>query len=279
MKRTVKQAKRSKETNIATICKSNPKCFYSYINERRIVRDKVGPPKTPDGIVVTTDNDMANTLNDYFSSVFTQEQLNNIPQLDQYEGNAIDIFNFRVNEVQEKLQHLNIYKSTGPDLLHPIILRTLEDSLSATIIYIFNSSAETGIIPVDWKSANVTAIHKKGSRQEPGNYRPISLTSVVCKTMERLVKERLIAHLEGNNLIGDSRHRFRNKRSCLTSLLDFFAQVIDTYDSDNNKAVDFLVYLDFQKVFVLTRYHMRESWQRSMHMASKVMQPDRSGTG
>ena len=72
VKRSLKQAKRSKETNIATICKSNPKFFYSYINERRIVRDIVGPLKTPDGIVVTTCNDMANTLNDYFSSVFTQ---------------------------------------------------------------------------------------------------------------------------------------------------------------------------------------------------------------
>ena len=51
-----------------------------------------------------------------------------------------------------------------------------------------------------------------------------------------------------NNLIGDSQHGFRNKRSCLTSLLDFFAQVIDTYDTNNNKAVD-LVYLDFQTGF------------------------------
>ena len=150
--------------------------------------------------------------------------------------------------MQEKLKHLNIYKSTRPDLLHPRILQTLEDSLSAPLTYIFNSSAETGIIPVDWKSANVTAIHKKGSIQEPGNYRPISLTSVVCKTMGRLVKERLITHLEGDNLIGDSQHGFRNKHSCLTSLLDFFAQVIDTYDTDNNKAVD-LVYFDFHKAF------------------------------
>ena len=150
--------------------------------------------------------------------------------------------------MQEKL-HLKIYKSTGPDLLHPRILRTLEDSLSAPLTYIFNSSAETGIIPADWKSENVTAKHKKGSRQEPGNYRPISLTSVVCKTMKRLVKERLITHLyRGNNLIGDAQHGFRNKRCCLTSLLDFFAHVIDTYDSDNNKAV-YLVYLDFQKAF------------------------------
>ena len=73
----------------------------------------------------------------------------------------------------------------------------------------------------DWKSANVTAILTKGNSQEPGNYRPISLTSVVCKTMERLIKGKIITHLEGNNLVGDSQHGFRNKCSCLTSLLDF----------------------------------------------------------
>ena len=133
-------------------------------------------------------------------------------------------------------------------MLHPRILSALENKLARPLTHIFNNSVETGIIPEDWKSANMTAIHKKRSRQEPGNYRPISLTPVVCKTTERLVKGRLIIHLEMNNLIGDSQHGFRNKRSCLTSLLDFFAQVIDTYATDNNKAVD-LVYLDFQKAF------------------------------
>ena len=74
--------------------------------------------------------------------------------------------------------------------------------------------------------------------------------------MQRLIKSKIITHLEGNNLIGDSQHGFRNKRRCLTSLLDFFAHVIDTYDTGNNKAVD-LIYLDFQKAF--DKYHMKGS--------------------
>ena len=121
---------------------------------------------------------------------------------------------------------------------------SVENLLPLLVESIINYSVETGIIPEDWKSVNVTAIHKKGSRQEPGNYRPMSLTSVVCKTMERSVKGRLITNLEMNNLICDSQHGCRNKRSCLTSVLDFFAQVIDTYDPDYKRAVD-LVYLDF----------------------------------
>ena len=142
----------------------------------------------------------------------------------------------------------NLYKSTGPDKLHPRILRALEDKLARPLTHIFNNWVETVIIPEDLKSANVIAIiiHRKGSRQEPRNYRPTNLTSVVCKTMERLVKGRLITHLEMNNLIGDSQHCFRNKRNCLTCLLDFFSQVIDAYCTDNKKVVN-LVYLDFQK--------------------------------
>ena len=72
-------------------------------------------------------------------------------------------------------------------MFHSRILRALEDKLARPLTHIFNISVEIGCILEDWKSANVTAIHKKGSRQEPGIYRPISLTTVVCKTMERLV--------------------------------------------------------------------------------------------
>ena len=82
----------------------------------------------------------------------------------RYQSNILDTFNFSTEEVQETLQHLNIYKSTGPHILQPRILRALEDKLARPLTHIYDNSIETGIIPEDWISANVTAIHKKGSR-------------------------------------------------------------------------------------------------------------------
>ncbi|KAF2348443.1 Reverse transcriptase domain [Trinorchestia longiramus] len=93
--------------------------------------------------------------------------------------------------------------------------------------------------------ANVT-IFKKGNKQIPNNHRLISLTSVISKTIERLLKVRITKHLSDQNLINDTKHGFREKRNYLTNLLDFFGEVNRIYD--RTKAVD-LLYLDFQKAF------------------------------
>ena len=101
-------------------------------------------------------------------------------------------------------------------------------------------------IPNDWKIANVTPVHKKGDKTLAGNYRPISLTSIVGKIMETIITHAIRDHLEKNNLILPSQHGFRSKRSCLTNLLEFFHEVV--LDYDNCGAVD-IIYLDFQKAF------------------------------
>ncbi|KAF2361031.1 Reverse transcriptase domain [Trinorchestia longiramus] len=153
---------------------------------------------------------------------------------------------FTVEEVEEQLSILNPYKLTGPDGLGPRILKETAEVISEPLTNISNRSLETGIVPDDWKLVNVTPIFKKGNKQIPNNYRPISLTSVISKTIERLLKVRITKHLNDQNLINDTQHGFREKRSCLTNLLDFFGEVNRIYDS--TKAVD-LVYLNFQKAF------------------------------
>ena len=247
VKKVVRRAKRNKELNVARLAKHNPKAFYSYVNERRVVRDSVGPLQNTEGELKSSDTEVSDILNKFFASVFTNENTNNMPLIEQPEGlDTLENIHFRVNEVQEHLCKLNIYKSTGPDDLHPRILRSLSDILSQPLTEIFNRSMSTGIVPKDWKKANITAIYKKGSRQDPGNYRPISLTSVVGKIIEKLIKSSITCHLERNHLIKDTQHGFRSKLSCLTNLLDFFQHVTELYD--DNKAVD-LIYLDFQKAF------------------------------
>src|SRR6218665_3236690 len=110
----------------------------------------------------------------------------------------------------------------------------------------YNESIRTGIVPMDWRDAIVTPLFKNGNRSEIGNYRPISLTCIVCKVLESMMKIKNVEHLENNKLIKISQHGFMKGRSCLTNLLDFFEEVYDELDTNNQ--VD-LMYLDFAKAF------------------------------
>jgi hypothetical protein len=116
----------------------------------------------------------------------------------------------------------------------------------APLQIIFNRALETGDSPKDWKTASVTPIFKKGTKGDPGNYRPVSLTSVPCKILESIIKDRVMSHLLENNLIRKSQHGFMPGRSCATNLVEFMDFV--TRSVDDGKPVD-IFYLDFAKAF------------------------------
>ena len=102
------------------------------------------------------------------------------------------------------------------------------------------------------KKANASATYKKGDKENPGNYRPISLTSQVCKIFESMLRYSIIHHLKENKLIYDSQHGFMKNRSCLTNLLQFLETVTDCIDKWFS--VD-IIYLDFQKAFDKVPHH------------------------
>jgi hypothetical protein len=85
---------------------------------------------------------------------------------------------------------------------------------------IFKLSYRTGELPKSWKEANITALFKKGKRSDPSNYRPVSLTSIACKIMEKLVKSVMIEHLATGNMFTDCQHGFTRNKSCTTNLLE-----------------------------------------------------------
>uniref|UniRef100_K7F0K2 Reverse transcriptase domain-containing protein n=1 Tax=Pelodiscus sinensis TaxID=13735 RepID=K7F0K2_PELSI len=104
----------------------------------------------------------------------------------------------------------------------------------------------TGVVPLDWRIANIVPIFKKGEKSDPGNYRPVSLTSVVCKILEKILKEKVVRDIEANGNWDKLQHGFTKGRSCQTNLISFFEKVTDFLDKGN--AVD-LIYLNFSKAF------------------------------
>jgi hypothetical protein len=113
----------------------------------------------------------------------------------------------------------------------------------------------------------VASIFKKGSRKKPENYRPVSLTSVVVKMLERIVRNKLVQHLKENGLIGDSQYGFMSGRSCELNLLDFLNNV--TKEIDDGHPVD-LIYLDFAKAFDKVPHRRLMAKARATKMCDKV---------
>ncbi|CAJ0927093.1 unnamed protein product [Ranitomeya imitator] len=162
-KKLIKAAKKETEKHIAKESKTNPKLFFNYINSKRIKTENVGPLKNSEERMVVDDEEKkANILNTFFSTVFTveNEMLGEIPR--NNENPILRVTNLTQEEVRNRLNKIKIDKSPGPDGIHPRVLRELNDSIA------------TGSVPQDWRIANVVPIFKKGSKSEPGNYRPLN---------------------------------------------------------------------------------------------------------
>ena len=132
------------------------------------------------------------------------------------------------------------------DGIPPKLLLEIVEQISIPLATVFNLSLDEGIVPLEWKEANIITLFKKGSRNRSENFRPVSLTSVICKLLERLIKDHLVDFLVKNKLINPSQHGFLKARSCLTNMLCFLEDV--TKWVDEGSPVD-IIYLDFLKAF------------------------------
>ena len=201
--------------------KGNPKRFFGYVRSKQVVKACVTNLRKVDGSVTTSDKEVAETLNSYFQTVFVSEEPLQVPDQDPTCNFTHPLqFDFSVNTVKKKLVNLKKEKSPGPDGIHPMLLHSTADMIAKPLADIFSASFEQGVIPTDWSKANVSPIHKKGRKDNPNNYRPVSLTSVPCKIMESIVRDAVVDHLEKNMLISDHQHGFVRGRSCLTNLLE-----------------------------------------------------------
>ncbi|GAB0205010.1 mitochondrial enolase superfamily member 1 [Grus japonensis] len=123
------------------------------------------------------------------------------------------------DQVRDHLGKLDTLKYMDPDGMHPQVLRELADVIAMPLSIIFEKSWRTGEVPENWRKASVTPVFKKGRKEDPGNYRPVSLTSIPGKVMEQLILEVISKHVEEKKVVNSGQHGFTKGKSCLINLI------------------------------------------------------------
>jgi len=244
-----RKAKVHLELNLARDVKNNKKGFFNYISRKRKTRDNVGLLLNEVGVLVMEDAEKAELLSAFFASVFSAKA-------SPRESQALEVREEACRRddpplvdddcVRDHLSNLNTHKSMGPDGMHPRVLRQLADVIAEPLSIIFERSWRTREVPEDWRKASVTPVFKKGKKEDPGNYRPVSLTSIPGKMVEKLILDVISKQVEAKKVIRSIQHGFTKGKSCLTNLIAFYDGM--TGWVDEGRAVD-VVYLDFSKAF------------------------------
>ena len=190
---------------------SNPgKRLWSYIKSLKI--DKIGIPSLLyENKLVSKPKQKAEALAQQYKSVFTTEDTSYIPSKGPGEHSKMPSIDITTNGVEKLLAGLNPRKAAGPDQVSTWMLKNFSSILAPALCEIFKQSLHTGDVPVDWKTAHITAIFKKGERCDLGNYRPVSLTSVTCKMMEHILASNIRQHLDDQSILSKYQHGFRKK--------------------------------------------------------------------
>ena len=244
----IKKAKRNFEKKLADNIKQDSKSFFAYARSKSKCKTETGVLCDDNDTVLKSDIEIAEHFNRYFASVFTREDYSN-PPVANYMGDSHIIseeLQFDASSVLTAISKLNPDKSMGPDGLAPKLILETKEQISYPLYLLFKKSLQDTVIPDDWKLATVSPIFKKGNRHKAENYRPVSLTSIICKLFESIIRDHLVHYLESNILINNSQHGFRKGRSCLTNLLEFLDKVTGCVDSGENVDV---IFLDFAKAF------------------------------
>lgn len=122
--------------------------------------------------------------------------------------------------VRKQLDNIAVTKACGPDLIPARVLKETASEIAPILAEIFQSSLDSGKLSFAWKDTNVSCISKKGQRSNPENYKPISLTSLVCKVLEHIICSQVCAFFSSNSTISKFQHGFP-KRTFLWDSVDF----------------------------------------------------------
>ena len=194
------------------------------------------------GMLRNNPKDQAEMFNEFFFAQFSDRSAYNIP-IDFVDDSRFDI-DFHHSRIRRLLSKINSNKAQGPDGIHGKILKNCAASLAYPLSCIFKMSYNCGYIPKEWKMANVVPVFKKGNKVKVENYRPISLTCLVMKIFERVIKEELLSHT--CQYLDERQHGFLSNKSCTTNMVNFCDNLALSLNNDKRSDV---VYFDFAKAF------------------------------
>ena len=241
-----RKLKEAYERKLAKDVKQNPSRFFAYLRNKKKSSKTVSSLQKANGETTIGPKETSNLLVESFASVFTRETALNENCVLENVAEQISEFTVEKEEVLKQLDTLNTHKAAGPDGIHPTILKILakNNNFVNAVTCLFQAVATSCCIPNSWKRATVTALHKKGPTNDACNYRPISLTCILCKIFEKLLYNHLYAHVCDN--LSPHQHGFVHGKSCLSNLLETVHEINTSLE--NGDVVEF-VYLDFQKAF------------------------------
>lgn len=231
------------------------------------------------GKLISTAQGVADEVNSFFTNIGKQ-LANKIPSQDTSHKHYLNrqepitstfLFSpITSADVHKHLSELDITKATGPDDIPSRLLKLSAPVISDSLAFLFNFSLISGKFPAEWKIAKVSAIFKKGSKLDIGNYRPISVLPILSKVLEKLVHLQVYKYLQDNNILKREQSGFRSKHSTQTSLHYILE---DIYKRTNNCEMVGLVALDLRKAFdtvdhqilmdKLSHYGIYEQWFKS----------------
>ena len=240
-----REEERNFEKDVVEKCKEEPKLFYKYVNGKLTNKETIDKVKK-EGRIYQTAEEISEIMNESFKTVFTIEEDFEEPSMEVPQG-GMHKLEVHKQEIGKKMEKLDVRKAMGPDGVAGWILKECKNQMIEPIWDIINTSLKEGRVPKEWKRANIVPIFKGGIKTEPLNYRPVSLTSVVGKLCETVIKEKWVKYLEENEIITNKQFGFRQGKSCVTNLLSFYSRVIDGVDKRDGW-VD-AVYLDIKKAF------------------------------
>ena len=227
--------------------KKNSKRLFSYAKSKQRTSSTISSLNVSNGTTTNSGDEISNILNAYFKSVFVvEDNETELPAFEKRTQASISSATLDVNDISTRISLLDPYKAPGGDGVHPHVLMKCHSACAIPLAKIFFLSLRDGKIPDEWRLANVTPLHKKGSRLDPGNYRPISLTSVTCKVMERIIRDTVLDHMYANQLVAKQQHGFVRSKACNTNLLESMDAI--TSSLAYKRWVD-VIFLDFAKAF------------------------------